>query len=121
MKELTGFKFDSNRLTPMQEKVLSILYAAYGPLSRTKIAVAAGQQGEKYLQSAATNLPIGWQSEIKRAEHEQRTGATSLLTLGLVTEMDLDIDGLVESVIDLTETGLSQCEELFGNRSTHRG
>lgn len=86
-----------------QIRVLRTLAAAYGPLSRSKIARKVGTEAEHSVRWA-----IGYSDPVKRAKFEQTKDGgyrKSLLSLGYVRELTLDIDGLKEVVVELTPAG----------------
>ncbi len=98
-------------------RVLKALYNAKGPLSRTRISAKIGNR-----TNVLTCRAVGYSDPEKRAAFEQtRDGggssgnpSPSLLTLGYVRERELDIDGVIEDVVELTAAG-RRAYEALGN------
>lgn len=97
-----------NNLRVPQLRVLDCLSKSRGPLSRTKLA---DRCGAKTTQLVA--LAVGYDNADKRAKAESKQGAyPSLLTLGYVKRLVLDIDGIKESAYMLTPLGRKVMELL---------
>ena len=93
----------SHALTTPQMRVLRVLSESKGPLTRQKISLRCGTATPVLISRA-----IGYKNARKRAAFERTaTGGfcKSLLTLGYVESMDLDIDGLTETAYRLTPAG----------------
>lgn len=86
-----------------QVRVMQVLAEAHGPLTRGKISRRCGNKTDVVVGRA-----IGYSDPAKRAAFEQTKdgGFTeSLLTKGYVREIPLDIDGVVENTVTLTDEG----------------
>lgn len=104
--------FNANQL-----RVLKVLHEVgqYGGLSRGRIAERIGYTGQ-----ASVDIAAGLAEFSKRIQYERSPvgGGTedkpylSLLSLGLVTETPLDIDGRRETIIQITEYGVRVYESL---------
>ena len=110
MTEITEFPDPANvvpdradELTIPQIRVLRALAASTGPLTRMKLTTRIGFETD-----AAAGRAVGYSDPLKRArfEHSRYGGfRKSLLSLGYVRELTLDIDGLKEVVVELTPAG----------------
>lgn len=97
-----------HKLSLPQLRVLKVLSEANGPLTRRKIAVRIGQNHQVYVGRA-----IGFSDPEKRAafERSKEGGGRpelpnySLLSLGYVIESEIDVDGVTETGVSITETG----------------
>lgn len=86
-----------------QVRVLRALAAASGPLTRMKLTTRIGFETD-----SAAGRAVGYSDPIKRAKFERSQYGgyrKSLLSLGYVRELTLDIDGLKEVVVELTPAG----------------
>lgn len=91
-----------------QMRVLQVLFQARGPLSRVEISKRCGNK-----TTVVVGRAIGYSDPDKRTVFEQTTDGggspgnpcPSLLTLGYVTEAELDVDGVKETAVSLTPTG----------------
>ena len=102
---------DKSGLRVHQIRVLRALRESKGPLSRSKIAEKAG------ITLTVVARALGYENKEKREhfeKHGKEGGFLSLLTLGLVREMPLDIDGKIEVCHQLTKEGLAAVEEVQG-------
>lgn len=87
-------------LTLVQLRVLQVLGMAYGPLHRHEIARRSRQTTNVVLRA------IGYSDPEKRLAFESDKGSkVSLLTLGLVEEVETEVDGKRERGIQLSELG----------------
>lgn len=101
-KKLPGGMFES------QIHILRVLRDARGPLSRAKIAERTG------LNVGIVGWRVGGIDPEKRAKFEQSPNGgfrPSLITLGYVEEIIVDIDGLKERCVALTDTGRKATED----------
>lgn len=99
-------------LRPAQVRILRALAKVKGVLSRAMIAHEA-------------RVSRGWLSDFvghvdpaKRAAREAHTGIISLLSLGLVRERVLDIDGKRERAYEITVSGRQSLIYYVSSRST---
>lgn len=86
-----------------QVRVLQVLSQAKGPLTRGKISDRCGNKTQVVVGRA-----IGYSDPEKRVAFEQTSDGgftASLLTLGYVREIPLDIDGIEETAIAMTDAG----------------
>jgi len=93
----------SHALTTPQMRVLRALAASKGPLTRLKIAQRCGTATPVLVSRA-----IGYEHAEKRKAFEKTApgGYTrSLLSLGYVESIELDIDGITETAYRLTSAG----------------
>ena len=98
-----------------QIRVMQVLARAKGPLTRAKISDRIG-----YQTGVVAGRAIGYSDPDKRAAFEQTKDGggspgnpcPSLLTLGYVREHALDIDGLVETGVELTPKGRQAYHDL---------
>lgn len=110
MEQLPQFPDRSNEVPERDEelsipqiRVLRALVASDGPLSRAKLSDRTGNETQVMVGRA-----VGYSDPIKRAKFEQTKDGgyrKSLLSLGYVRELTLDIDGLKEVVVELTPAG----------------
>lgn len=97
-----------DQLSRPQQRVLEALFNANGPLTRTVLSAICGNKTQVMVGRA-----VGYSDPIKRAAFEQTKDGggspgnpcPSLLTLGYVEEIALDIDGLIEVAVKLTASG----------------
>lgn len=116
MVELDSFpaSTEPHVLSTPQLRVLRVLGAAKGPLSRSEISRRCGNKTVVVVGRA-----VGYSDPAKRLQFEQTKdgGGTpgqpypSLLTLVYVVEKELDVDGLKETVLELTLAGREALEE----------
>lgn len=98
-----------------QIRVLHVLSKAKGPLSRTAISEKCGNK-----TTVVVGRAVGYSDPAKRKAFEQTKDGggepgnpcPSLLTLGYVTEKELDVDGAKETVIELTAKGRKAFQQL---------
>lgn len=86
-----------------QLRVLDCLYRSKGPLSRGRMSERIGNKTVVVVGRA-----VGYSDPERRAAFENTKDGgfrPSLLTLGYVEEVQLDIDGLIETVVSLTKKG----------------
>lgn len=97
-----------------QQRILGALAKAKGPLTRGKINEACAKAGfttaKKF--SAWMTDPLGQADPKARKAAETKSGRKSLLTLGYVKQVDLDIDGHKEVCFQLTATGRKALEKV---------
>lgn len=91
-------------LAPLQLKFLELLYNNGGWMSRTRMCRELGYENLGMQNALGLNDPE------KRAEADKKS--PSLLTLGLIECIDLDIDGVSETNYRVTESGRKYIEEL---------
>lgn len=93
-----------------QIRVLRALVGTTGGMSRAALSIKIGNKTNTVVGRA-----VGYSDPEKRAafENSKDGGFTeSLLTRGLVAEVPLDLDGVTEVVIVLTQEGRKMAEEL---------
>lgn len=86
-----------------QIRVLCVLAKAEGPLTKAKISSLIGNKTNVLAARA-----VGYSDPVKRAAFENSKDGgfrPSLLTLGYVAEISLDIDGVEEIAYELTDSG----------------
>lgn len=91
-----------------QIRVMQVLAAVAGALSRGEISKRCGNK-----TSVVVGRAIGYSDAEKRASFEQTPDGggspgnpcPSLLTLGYVVEDEIEVDGVKETVVELTEAG----------------
>ena len=110
----TGKRYDGLRLP--QVRVLQVLASvARGTLTRTKISERCGNK-----TNVVVGRAIGYSDPEKRTAFEQtkdgggRPGkpCPSLLTLGYVREVEVDVDGVTETGVVITPSGRKALEAL---------
>lgn len=97
-------------LSTPQIRVLLALSRAYGPLSRAKLSQRIGNKTQVVVGRA-----LGYDDPLKRQRFENSKDGgfrPSLLTLGYVRKIVLDIDGEKENAYELTDTGKEAIEQL---------
>jgi len=98
----------AKELSIPQLRVLRILEASRGPINRARISAKCGNATHVVVGRA-----VGYSDPAKRASFEQTPDGgfrPSLLTLGYVEEIPLDIDGVTEIVLSLTKRGREALE-----------
>lgn len=86
-----------------QLRVLQVLLAAKGPLARVRISEKCGNKTHVVVGRA-----IGYTDPKRRANFEQTKDGgkrASLLTLGFVRERRINVEGVWELVVELTDEG----------------
>jgi hypothetical protein len=104
----------SPKMRVPQMRVLKILGEARGPLSKQEIASRIG------CSFVSVVYAIGYSDKESREkfERDKSGGGTpanpnySLLSLGMVEERTLDLDGIKETVIGLTPKGRNEYERI---------
>lgn len=101
---------DPERLRVPHLRVLRVLYKSAGPLCRRIISQRTGNATEVMVGRA-----IGYSDPKKRASFlltkDGITAGLSLLDRGFVQEIEIDIDGLKELGVEITELGRLAYEE----------
>ena len=106
MPEDGGRRYGGLRLP--QVRVLQVLAAAKGPLTRSKVSSRCGNKTDVVVGRA-----VGYSDPTKRSAFEQTKDGggepgkpcPSLLTLGYVTEVEVDLDGVSETGLLITDKG----------------
>ncbi len=112
MKKLSSIPPPANRtflnaITIPQLRVLRALAPCRGPISRNEVSRRAG------VSTVCIGRAIGYSDPEKRNKLEQSKDGgyrPSLLTLLFVTEKELDIDGVKETVLEITDLGRKAVE-----------
>lgn len=100
------YTWEGHTFSTPQLRVLKALSECHGPINRTRLADKIGAK-----TSTSVGRAIGFIKEDKRAKFEQSQSGDlegsfpSLLTLGLVSHVTLDIDGHTERGLMLTPLG----------------
>lgn len=98
-----------------QIRVLQVLTKSKGPLSRSAISVKCGNK-----TTVVVGRAVGYSDPARRATFEQTkdgggspgSPCPSLLTLGYVKERELDVEGVSETVLELTPKGAKAFQAL---------
>lgn len=101
---------DRDKLTLPHIRVLHALANSGGPLTRGRLSSKIGNK-----TNVVVGRAVGYSDPEKRARFEQTKDGgftASLLTRGYVEETELDIDGLIEMAVAITEEGRQALEEL---------
>lgn len=98
-----------------QKRVLKILYDSHGPITRARVAVRLGTGNQVYVGKA-----VGFSDPQRRYEFERsKEGGgrpefpnLSLLSLGYIVEVDVNVDGISETGLLITDEGKAAFESL---------
>jgi hypothetical protein len=88
-------------LTLPQARVLQALARMRGPINRAAIIDAVSSPGRQ----TAIGDSMGYADPERRVRRDGEVGHPSLMTQGLVSEIELDLDGATETGYEITEAG----------------
>lgn len=103
----------SIKLRTAQMRILRALYQTRCPMRKSAICEMVAHEfptAAKFQEWMAD--PIGAADPANRPAAEKRAGYPSLLTLGLVSTKQLDIDGVAERTYEITQEGVAFMESL---------
>ena len=89
------------QLTLPQARILHALASKRGPINRAAIIEAVSSPGKQ----TAIGDSMGYADPERRVRRDGEVGHPSLITEGFVREVELDLDGVTETLFEITDKG----------------